>query len=89
MSTRAQIDGSDELGWILDVAIDAVRHTRPSPYGVCPKAVARAHARLLRERAELAACKELLSILSYWHDVAGHVDESWWDEARRLGGGKP
>lgn len=33
----------------------------------------------------IAARKEILATLVYWHDE-GHIDESWWDEARRLVG---
>jgi hypothetical protein len=36
------------------------------------------------ERAEkLEAC---LSTIVYWHDECGHVDSSWWGEARSLVG---
>lgn len=31
----------------------------------------------------IEAHKELLATLVYWHD-RGHIDESWWEEARRL-----
>jgi len=31
--------------------------------------------------------RELLSTLVYWHDHGnGHIDKSWWNEARKLGG---
>lgn len=32
---------------------------------------------------KIGELEELLSTLVYWHDQ-GHIDESWWDEARNL-----
>ena len=34
--------------------------------------------------AELERLREVMSTLVYWHDEGGHVDASWWDEARKL-----
>lgn len=51
---RLQSGPDDELGWALDLLLDVSRGdtTRGNP---CPKAIARAHARLAHERAELDA----------------------------------
>lgn len=49
---KAQLDQNDELGWLLDLAQER------GCSGACPKATSRAHARLLRERADLARLKE-------------------------------
>lgn len=46
-----QINGNDELGWALDCLLDG------RVAGMCPKAIARAHARLVRERADRDAYK--------------------------------
>lgn len=48
MTTKAQLDQSDELGWVLD------RLLKGDLKNPCPKAIARAHARLLSEREALA-----------------------------------
>jgi hypothetical protein len=49
----AQRHGGDDLGWALDQLLEYARGNlkRWSP---CPKAIARAHAQLLRERSMAA-----------------------------------
>lgn len=54
---KAQLDQHDELGWLLDLMLDKAR-TGSQTARACPKAVERAHARLLRERELLKGFAE-------------------------------
>jgi regulator of replication initiation timing len=44
--------------------------------------------RLIEENSRLRQrydrLREVLDVLVYWHDHATFIDESWWDEARKV-----
>jgi len=72
MTQKAQKDGSDELGWALDVLVEfAETGELGKP---CPSAVARAHARLLRERAELKEARKAYDDVALAMDMAEYPE---------------
>jgi len=65
----AQLDQNDELGWVLDKLLEWSRGSGDGSPRLCPKAIARAHARLLRERRERADARNCALILAHAIDT--------------------
>jgi len=70
---KAQLNGNDALGWLLDVVRDRSAEGRLADWAPCPKAVACAHAQLLTERTALKARDGSAAAKFLAHPRAGGV----------------
>lgn len=80
---KAQRDSSDEAGWLVDVLLERSQGGDKSIAGLCPKAIARAHARVIREREERDILREALRRMVLLVDIrldAGDLTSDEYDD---------
>ncbi len=78
VANKAQLDPSDELGWLLDRALAGELS------GLCPKAIKRAHARLLHERDALERMTMLAITRTNAQTLAAEVRDAKLEVVARL-----